>query len=79
MYKKIMNRLALGLLLLGLAFSVGLAQLPELIPRSVFFSNPQKTGLQISPTANAWPIWPPRRRVCSTFGCKPWEKRMLCR
>jgi dipeptidyl aminopeptidase/acylaminoacyl peptidase len=49
MNKRMMNRLALGLLLLALAFSMGWAQLPDLIPRSVFFSNPQKAGLEISP------------------------------
>ena len=49
MQKRIFDRLALGLLLLVLAFSTVLAELPDLIPRSVLFSNPQKTGLQISP------------------------------
>jgi dipeptidyl aminopeptidase/acylaminoacyl peptidase len=49
MNRKIFNRLALGPLLLVLAFSAVLAELPDLIPRSVLFGNPQKSGLQISP------------------------------
>ncbi len=49
MNKRHATRFIFGLLLLVIATAVGLAQLPDLVPRSVFFGNPQKTALQISP------------------------------
>jgi len=49
MNKKIGGIFILGLLLLAWGAAGARAELPELIPRSVFFGNPQNTAPQISP------------------------------
>ena len=41
--------LALTVILLPVSFSSSLAELPPLIPREVFFGNPERTNPQISP------------------------------